>query len=128
GLELAYRDARDTLSRWPSAALEAEGEPRVVRVLLREPSEAPSVARRQAALSLLEGAAEEPLRRLEIGLDQAAQAVLDLLTAVPVERHPDAGPEGGSAQLAERWLDDSEALTREGVAFALRRAGAPHGD
>lgn len=122
-LEEAYEPARLALSALPAQSVGFEGEPRRVRQLWGEFCHSRSPAQRSALARACDGALSEVARvLLERRAAGEAQAGA-LLARLSVPRHADAGPAGGSAEAAERWLSVTEDLCREAFAHARRTFG-----
>lgn len=120
--ESRYEQARIVSANLASSPIRVGSETHQLADALREWSQATNPATR----TRLEAAADGPfgehaqyLMRTRALADDAAAKVLAKLAPA---RHPDAGPEGGVAQVAEQWLRDSADLASE--AFHAARASA----
>jgi hypothetical protein len=121
--EAHYAEARQQSLELPERLLQLEGDVRSVGAHIGQWSRERSPARRErleAALDPLLGEHALVLLRARARADQAAGLALSRLTPA---RHADAGPTGGSAPLAERWLALTEQLAEEAFATARRLFG-----
>jgi hypothetical protein len=127
-LEHAYRATRRAQLAFHGELLELEGERISVAAALDDLASSRIASRRVRLARALDQALPALLDRLLEGRARADGAVAQLAARVPLPRHPDAGPEGGSAKLAEQFLRDSEDLARESLGLALRQEQLEPGD
>jgi hypothetical protein len=118
--ETRYGEARARSLELPDRPLQVEGELRPIGVLSGDWLHERSAARRARLLAALDAPLAEHALALVRARLRADQAAGNALARLAPERHPDAGPAGGSAQLAERWLGLTEDLAREAFAAARR--------
>lgn len=118
--ELAYARAR-ALSPMEQQ-VDVEGDTRPLSALLGEWLDEPHPLRRsrleRSADRLLGAHAEQLIDRRQ----RADHAVSRALARLPNQRHPDAGPERGTVELAEQWLTLTQELAGEVFAHARRAA------
>lgn len=122
-LEEALSQARAQQLKWPSSELTVEAERRTVRAYVAEWLALEVAPKRLRIAHQVAGALAAPttaLARARSRADESAQAWIRKIAA---PRHPDAGPEAGSAALAEELLRDTEDVTRAAVQFACAKAG-----
>jgi hypothetical protein len=127
-LEHAYRPARRAQLELADSLLELEGERISVAAALRDFAQARVPARRAQLARALDVALPPVLDAVLEGRARADGAVAALHARLPLPRHPDAGPEGGSSKLAEQFLRDSDELARESLAVVLRQEQLEPGD
>jgi hypothetical protein len=122
-LESRYAGARRALSTLPGRSVSFEGESRRIGDLLRQWSRASAPAQRDVLARSIDAELAAVARLLQAGRAEADGEVGVLLARLLPKRHPDAGPEGGSAPLAERWLTLTQDVTTEALAFARKELG-----
>jgi hypothetical protein len=127
-LEHAYRFARRAELGFHGELLALEGERIHVAAALDELASSRIASRRARLARALDEALPPLLDTLLEGRARADGAVAELAARLPLPRHPDAGPEGGSAKLAEQFLRDTEDLARESLSLALREERLEPGD
>jgi hypothetical protein len=131
-LEIHYRRARSAALLLPAQSVNYEGETRPVGTLIAQWAQGRGPAQRHALSRSLDRELQDFARTMISARNQAdgyaGELLRGLQTGQPL-RHPDAGPEGGNAALAERWLGLTEELAQEAFAFARRefRVEETHG-
>jgi hypothetical protein len=118
--EARYAEARARGLELPERLLQVEGEQRPIGVLVADWLRERNAARRSRLLGGLDTALGEHATGLVRARGRADQAAAQALSRLAPERHPDAGPQGGSAPLAERWLALTQELSDEAFAAARR--------
>jgi len=119
-LEHRFERTRHDISTLLEREVSVEGETRPVGELVGEWSALTNTAQRERALRAMSPALETQAIKLIEQRGEADAAVADLFAELAPTRHPDAGPEGGGVDVARSWLDQTEELTREALAFARR--------
>jgi hypothetical protein len=127
-VEHAYARARSHWAAFGAVELTIEGEPRTRRQLLGEFTTASSPTRRQRLLHAIDASLPPLLDELELGTYEADGAARAWITRLGAPRHPDAGPEGGNAELAQKWLEDTRELAHEALAFVAKNAAVSASD
>jgi hypothetical protein len=89
--------------------------------VLREWSLSPVPARREAIERGLDGELADLAQQSLDGRSRGDGRVHALASRIALPRHADAGPEGGSAAQAARFLADSQDLMREALDLSLRQ-------
>jgi hypothetical protein len=118
--EARYAEARAHSLELPGRLLPIEGERRPIGVLVADWLRERNAARRAQLLGGLDTALGEHATGLVRARVRADRAAAQALARLAPERHPDAGPQGGSAPLAERWLALTQDLSVEAFASARR--------
>jgi hypothetical protein len=119
-LEQGYAPARKAHVLFASRTISVGGEKLGAGAALSEWAGSPLSARRDALVRALDG---ELLALAEQALNARGRAdarVHALTSRLTLARHPDAGPEGGSAALATSFLAQSADLMREALDVAAR--------
>lgn len=125
--ERAYEAARHDALRFAQRGLAFEGPPRPLGAQFQDwqrTRASAARARLQQAADPMFGAHALDTLRVRSQADAAAARALAELAG---GRHPDAGPEGGVAQLAEQWLALTSDLAEEAFRFA-RQVGKVDGE
>ncbi|MDB4987325.1 MAG: Chromosome partition protein smc [Myxococcaceae bacterium] len=122
-LEQRYERARRSSTSLVEREVSVEGDTRSIGDLIGEWTGQSNPGQRERTLSAMAPTLE---RFAEAQLAERAEADAELgtlFTRLKPPRHKDAGPEGGSAALAEEWLTQTEAVAQEAFAFARRALG-----
>lgn len=119
-LERRFASARASTSALLGREVSVEGETRALGDLLGEWSALTNTAQRERTLRAMSPALESYAGALIEQRAETDAAVGELFTQIKPPRHPDAGPEGGGLDIATRWLEDTDELTREALAFTAR--------
>lgn len=120
--EQRYANARLADSQLPFSPVSVGSDSHTVRSALEQWTQASAPAARTRLETALDGPLAEHATRLTEARGRADEAAAKTLAKLAPQRHPDAGPEGGVASVAEQFLSDSADLAAE--AFATARATA----
>ncbi len=130
-LEIHYERARRATLALPSRAVNYEGETRQLGALIGQWSQGRGAAQRHAFARSVDRELQDHARTLIAARNEADGHTGELMARLQAKgplRHPDAGPEGGNAAVAERWLALTEELAQEAFAFARREFRVEEGD
>jgi hypothetical protein len=119
-LEHRYARARFSVSSLLEREVSVEGETRALGDLLGEWSALTNTAQRERTLRAMSPALEGHATQLIEQRGEVDAAVAALFSELSPARHEDAGPEGGGLDVARAWLEQTDDLTREALAFARR--------
>lgn len=120
-LEHGYRAAREARVAFAERPVKLSGDTLRVGDALLEWTVSRVPARRAELFSAVDRELASLVETTLVARGRADRALSALLSRLSVPRHPDAGPEGGTKEQAERFLRDTDALMREGVNLALQK-------
>ena len=127
-LEQGYAPARRAHAAFAARMVSVGGEKLGAGAAAREWASSPVPARREVLVRALDadlGALAEQSLNARVRADARVRA---LTARLSLPRHPDAGPEGGSAALAQTFLTASADLMGEALEVAARQEALPSDD
>jgi hypothetical protein len=120
-LEQGYAPARKAHAHFGSRVVSVGSDKLSAEAALSEWSRSPLAARRDALVRGLDGELFALAEQSFTARQRADARVHALTSTLTLPRHPDAGPEGGSAALATSFLAQSADLMREALDVAARQ-------
>lgn len=119
-LEHHYDEARQAALDLSSEPVRIGSDQRRVDDIVLEWVRQRGVAQRMQLTRALDSNFAEHAQKLGKARASAERQAGNLLARLEAKRHPDAGPEGGSVVVAERFLKLTDELAQEAFAFARR--------
>ncbi len=119
-LEARFDAARSAALRLSARGVRVGNEGRRLDDVCLEWSKQPSLAQRNVLTRALEPHFHDFARSIVAARAEAERHAGSLLQRLSPARHADAGPVGGNAEAAERWLAQTQDLAEEAFGFVRR--------
>jgi hypothetical protein len=127
-LEHGYAPARRAHAAFAARVLSVASEKLGAGAAAREWASSPVPARREVLVRALDGDLGALAEQILDARARADARVRALAAQLTLPRHPDAGPEGGSAALAQSFLTASAELMAEALDVTARAEALPSDD